>query len=486
MVNSRSRDLAVALRVALLRLFSVPSLHPPCSLCSRSLSRALLRALLVAQLMSCDDPANDHRARLTDRARGPKLRMAVSSDFRPGRCAPDPRGTSTPQEKREKPCPCGSSTSPIVISARLTGISSIEPRRAVKKSRPRSGQRSNGRSARPRDRRRPRRGRPVRQPASGFRHPGARAGLFARLVANGKAVVVLPGSHDGLAYPDSVFRSERFPGVDVLDRGGARRASGRAKSPGSACISTGSPTSRAAAPRSSRASPGRKAKASTSASSTGSSRGHPEETAPAAAVEAPARGDRGQRARLHRARPLPPAHRIPVRRRPRTAAYCGALEGVAVRPGRPRPQAPAGRDGRAGLGRRSSRSPSRARRSSTRRSTSAPSRSRTRTRSAPRSRARRVRRHRAVHARPGAASSPGTARRSSAELAATGSRRSSSSTGRRSSRARCCAASAPRTRSGDSSSAGCTQRLEKLREVGRSRPTPIATSTARSRSPSAR
>src|SRR5688572_8764376 len=41
-------------------------------------------------------------------------------------------------------------------------------------------------------------------------------GLFARLVAAGKAVVVLPGSHDSVAYPDSVFRSERFPGVDVL------------------------------------------------------------------------------------------------------------------------------------------------------------------------------------------------------------------------------------------------------------------------------
>jgi DNA repair exonuclease SbcCD nuclease subunit len=41
-------------------------------------------------------------------------------------------------------------------------------------------------------------------------------GLFARLVANGKSVVVLPGSHDSVAYPDSVFRSERFPGVDVL------------------------------------------------------------------------------------------------------------------------------------------------------------------------------------------------------------------------------------------------------------------------------
>jgi DNA repair exonuclease SbcCD nuclease subunit len=41
-------------------------------------------------------------------------------------------------------------------------------------------------------------------------------GLFARLVANGKTVVVIPGFHDGLAYPDSVFRSERFPGVDVI------------------------------------------------------------------------------------------------------------------------------------------------------------------------------------------------------------------------------------------------------------------------------
>jgi DNA repair protein SbcD/Mre11 len=41
-------------------------------------------------------------------------------------------------------------------------------------------------------------------------------GLFGRLVANGKCVVALPGSHDGLACPDSVWRSERFPGVDVL------------------------------------------------------------------------------------------------------------------------------------------------------------------------------------------------------------------------------------------------------------------------------
>jgi DNA repair exonuclease SbcCD nuclease subunit len=41
-------------------------------------------------------------------------------------------------------------------------------------------------------------------------------GLFSRLVAAGKRVVVLPGTHDGLAYPDSVWRSERFPGVDVL------------------------------------------------------------------------------------------------------------------------------------------------------------------------------------------------------------------------------------------------------------------------------
>jgi DNA repair exonuclease SbcCD nuclease subunit len=40
--------------------------------------------------------------------------------------------------------------------------------------------------------------------------------LFSRLVAAGKAVIVLPGSHDSVAYPDSVFRSERFPGVDVL------------------------------------------------------------------------------------------------------------------------------------------------------------------------------------------------------------------------------------------------------------------------------
>jgi DNA repair exonuclease SbcCD nuclease subunit len=45
-------------------------------------------------------------------------------------------------------------------------------------------------------------------------------GLFARLVANGKAVVVLPGFHDSIAYPDSVFRSERFPGVDVLAAAG--------------------------------------------------------------------------------------------------------------------------------------------------------------------------------------------------------------------------------------------------------------------------
>ena len=41
-------------------------------------------------------------------------------------------------------------------------------------------------------------------------------GLFSRLVAAGKCVVVLPGTHDGLAYPDSVWRSERFPGVDIL------------------------------------------------------------------------------------------------------------------------------------------------------------------------------------------------------------------------------------------------------------------------------
>jgi DNA repair exonuclease SbcCD nuclease subunit len=40
--------------------------------------------------------------------------------------------------------------------------------------------------------------------------------LFSRLVAAGKAVVALPGSHDSIAYPDSVFRSERFPGVDVI------------------------------------------------------------------------------------------------------------------------------------------------------------------------------------------------------------------------------------------------------------------------------
>jgi DNA repair exonuclease SbcCD nuclease subunit len=40
--------------------------------------------------------------------------------------------------------------------------------------------------------------------------------LFARLVGAGVAVVVLPGSHDSLAYPDSVFRSERFPGIDVI------------------------------------------------------------------------------------------------------------------------------------------------------------------------------------------------------------------------------------------------------------------------------
>jgi exonuclease SbcD len=41
-------------------------------------------------------------------------------------------------------------------------------------------------------------------------------GLFSRLVAAGRSVVVLPGTHDGIACPDSVWRSERFPGVDVL------------------------------------------------------------------------------------------------------------------------------------------------------------------------------------------------------------------------------------------------------------------------------
>ncbi len=41
-------------------------------------------------------------------------------------------------------------------------------------------------------------------------------GLLARLVANGKTVVVLPGFHDALGYHDSVYRTERFPGVDVI------------------------------------------------------------------------------------------------------------------------------------------------------------------------------------------------------------------------------------------------------------------------------
>ncbi len=41
-------------------------------------------------------------------------------------------------------------------------------------------------------------------------------GLLARLVANGLTVVVLPGFHDALGYHYSVYRTERFPGVDVI------------------------------------------------------------------------------------------------------------------------------------------------------------------------------------------------------------------------------------------------------------------------------
>ncbi len=41
-------------------------------------------------------------------------------------------------------------------------------------------------------------------------------GLISRLLAKGIPVVMVPGHHDSLAYKNSVYRTERLPGVDVF------------------------------------------------------------------------------------------------------------------------------------------------------------------------------------------------------------------------------------------------------------------------------
>lgn len=41
-------------------------------------------------------------------------------------------------------------------------------------------------------------------------------GLFGRLAAARKPVILVPGSRDSSAYKDSVYRTERFPGVDLI------------------------------------------------------------------------------------------------------------------------------------------------------------------------------------------------------------------------------------------------------------------------------
>ena len=163
-------------------------------------------------------------------------------------------------------------------------------------------------------------------------------GLFGRLIANGKCVVALPGSHDGLACPDSVWRSERFPGVDVLAmatpgeplmreiRGIPVHFYGVTQVPG----------------RSPEAFPGfvrAEGEGVHIGMLHGIVPGHPEETLRSDAWKLPEAALARERARLHRARPLPPDDRIPVRpgadgrllRSPRRRP---------VRAGRPRPQAP--------------------------------------------------------------------------------------------------------------------------------------------------
>lgn len=45
---------------------------------------------------------------------------------------------------------------------------------------------------------------------------GFAKGLLTRLAAAGIPVILIPGSHDGYGYRDSVWRTERLPGVDIL------------------------------------------------------------------------------------------------------------------------------------------------------------------------------------------------------------------------------------------------------------------------------